>query len=281
MGKLTLALVLTGACSLMALPVFAVDRNGPPQKDLKISIGAGAMYAPDFLGSKEHQLYALPYLSVKYKDQFFASVPEGIGYNIIRSNGWRMGPVAKYAMQRQENGNNIFRIAGNKSNELRGLGDVDGTLELGGFAEYTCREWSAKAEARQGVNGHAGFVADLNANYTKVFHSFFQKEGSPLIVSVGPRTTLVDSNYNQTYFGVTASQSARSGLSQYKAAGGLFSYGIGAAAILPITHTNLTVIWLAGYDRMAGDAGNSPLVQQRGSENQAKAVVFLIYTFSY
>ncbi len=281
MRKFTLALALTGACTLMASPAFAADRNGPPQRDLEINIGAGAMYAPDFPGSKDYQLSVLPNLSVKYKDQFFASAPEGIGYNVIRSNGWRIGPVAKYAMQRQENGNNPFRVAGDKTNALRGLGNVDGTLELGGFAEYKWSDWSAKVEARQGVNGHEGFVTDLNVKYTKSVPSVFGKEGSPLIVSVGPRATLVDSNYNQAYFGVTASQSARSGLAQYKAEGGLLSYGIGAAVIYPITGTNLTAIWLAGYDRMAGDAGDSPLVQQRGSENQAKVAVFLSYTFGY
>ncbi len=280
MRKFTLALAFTGACTLMASSAFAVDRNGPPQRDLEINIGAGVMYAPDFLGSKDYQLYAFPNLSVKYKDQFFASVQDGIGYNVIRSNGWRIGPVAKYAMQRREDGNNPFRVAGDKTNALRGLGDVDGTLELGGFAEYRWREWSAKVEARQGVNGHEGFVTDLNANYTKAVSSVFWKEGSPLIVSVGPRATLVDNNYNQTYFGVNASQSARSGLSQYKAEGGLLSYGIGAAAILPITDT-ITATWIAGYDRIAGDAGDSPLAQQRGSENQAKVGVFLSYTFDY
>ncbi|MDZ4786674.1 MAG: MipA/OmpV family protein [bacterium] len=280
MRKFTLALALTGACSLIASSAFSVDRKGPPQRDLEINVGAGAIYTPAFLGSKDYQLSAVPNLSVKYKDQFFASVQDGIGYNLIRSNGWRIGPVVKYAMQRKENGNNPFRIVGNKTDALRGLGDVDGTMELGGFAEYRWREWSAKADVRQGVNGHQGFVTDLNANYTKAVPSAFWKEGSPLILSVGPRATLVDSDYNQTYFGVNASQSARSGLSQYKAEGGLLSYGIGALAILPITDT-MTATWIAGYERVAGDGGDSPLVQQRGSEDQAIVGMFFSYAFGY
>jgi len=280
MRKIILALGLSGACTLIASSTFAADRNGPPQRDLEIGVGAGAIYAPAFLGSKDYQLSAVPSLSVKYKDRFFASVPTGIGYNVIRSNGWRIGPLAKYAMQRKENDNNPFRVAGEKTDALRGLGDVDGTLELGGFTEYTWREWSAKAEARQGVDGHEGFVTDLDANYTTTVHSPFWTQGPPLIVSVGPRATLVDSDYNQTYFGIDAAQSARSGLSQYKAKGGLISYGIGATAILPITDT-ITATWIAGYARVAGDAGDSPLVQQRGAENQATVGVFLSYAFGY
>jgi len=67
-------------------------RNGPPQRDIKIGVGADAIYGPTFLGSKDCQISVVPNISAKYKHQFFASVPTAIGYNIIRSNGWRVGP---------------------------------------------------------------------------------------------------------------------------------------------------------------------------------------------
>ena len=70
MSKFTLALVFTSACTLMASQAFAADRNRPPKKDLEINVGAGAIYAPAFLGSKDYQLSTVPNISVKYKDQF-------------------------------------------------------------------------------------------------------------------------------------------------------------------------------------------------------------------
>lgn len=281
MSKFTLALALTGAYTLMASAAFAADGVKPAKKDLQINVGAGAMASPAFLGSKDYQLSTVPFISVTYKDQFFASIPTGIGYNAIRSSGWRAGPIARFAFAREEaNGANPFQVAGAETNALQGLGDVDSTLELGAFAEYTWKEWSAKVEARQGVGGHEGFITDLSANYQKVIPAAFSAQGSPLIVSVGPRATLVDSNYNQAYFGVNATQSANSGLSHYNAGAGLLSYGLGATAIYPISD-KVTATSFAAYDRVAGDAGDSPLVQQRGSENQATVGVFLTYAFGY
>ena len=76
----------------------------------RINIGAGMLYAPSFMGSKDYQLFAFPSLSVSYGNLFFASMREGIGYNIINSNGWRVGPIIKYHFSRKEDGNNPFRV---------------------------------------------------------------------------------------------------------------------------------------------------------------------------
>ena len=65
----------------------------------------------------------------------------------------------------------------------------------------------------------------------------------------------------------------------FNAAGGLHSYGIGATAILPLGKDNpWTAVLVAGYDRLTGDAADNPLVQLRGSEDQASLGVFLSYT---
>ena len=276
MRKFLLSTFLSAAVVIGVSPAIAADNVSP--HGWQADVGAGAIYAPAFQGSNDYQFMAVPNIAVKYKDQFFASVQDGIGYNAIRADGWRAGPLVKYNFGRQEDGENPFRVAGNKTNALRGLGDVDGTLELGGFVEYSWREWSAKVEARQGVGGHESFVSDLSANYTTDIHKAFYTEGPPFILSVGPRVTLVGDDFNQTYYGVDAGQSVRSGLVQYKADGGLLSYGVGAAAILPITDKVSTTL-IAGYDRLSGDAADSPLVQQRGSEDQVTVGLFVSYTF--
>jgi outer membrane protein len=86
-----------------------------------LTVGAGAIYAPAFVGSKDHQIIAYPDVKVEFKDLFFASVKDGVGYNVIHSNGWRVGPLVKYESERKENGNNPFRVAGKKTTALRGL----------------------------------------------------------------------------------------------------------------------------------------------------------------
>jgi len=278
MNKIKFVFTLAVTISLIAPAVFAAEYEKSPQHDIDIRVDAGIVYAPAFLGSKDYQLSAVPNINLKYKDKFFASLQDGIGYNVINNNGWRIGPIAKYIFCRSDDGDNPFRIAGNRTNALRGLGDVDGTLELGGFVEYTWKEWSVETELRQGVNGHEGMVNDINATYTKDIHSIFYNDGPPLIISFGPHATLVNNNYNKTYFSITSHQSARSGLPRYTAGGGLLSYGFGTSVIVPLSES-ISTTWTAGYDRLAGDAADSPLVKQRGSEGQGTVGLFLSYSF--
>jgi outer membrane protein len=101
-----------------------------------------------------------------------------------------------------------------------------------------------------------------------------------VIWSVGPRAKLVDDSYNSAYFSVDAAQSVASGLPVFEAGGGLHSYGIGATAIIPLTTDNTwSAVVVAGYDRLEGDAADNPLVQLRGSEDQASIGVFVSYRF--
>ena len=152
-------------------------------------------------------LSVFPDLRVNYGDTLFASVPDGIGWNAIRRDGWRAGPLVKIRFGRDErNGGSPFLIAGG-SDALEGMGNIKAAGEAGGFVEKSFgprRAWRARAEVRQGFGGHDGVVADLSAAYrTRIGRA---------IVSVGPRMTLASANFMRTYFGISAAQSARTGL---------------------------------------------------------------------
>ncbi len=251
--------------------------NQAPRSDWQFQIGVGTIYGPAFLGSDDYQLRAGPNVEIRYKDRFFLSVIDGAGFDLIKTATFRAGPVIKYQQQRRENGNSTFRIAGSRTDALRGLGDVPDTAEAGGYLQYQAGAFSAKAEVRQGIGGHDGLIADLGARYTTRFTAPPTGE-RPVIFSIGPRATIVDDKYNQAYFGVTPEQSTRSGLARYNAGGGLLSYGVGAAFLVPVSG-RLNAALLGGYDRLAGDAADSPLVQERGSRNQATVGLGLIYRF--
>jgi outer membrane protein len=264
----------------LSLPVFfcaafAASASNA-QTDWQFTVGAASLYAPVFTGSKDYQLLAVPNLKIEYKDRFFASVQDGVGYNVLQGSNWRAGPLAKYTFERKEDGESTFRVAGKKSTALLGLGDVDGTVELGGFLEYKASPLSYKLKLRQGVNGHEGMVGEASVNYG----GRITGSGKPIIYSVGPRTQFADSNYNNAYFGISPTQSARSGLGQYTADNGLVSYGVGAFALVPIAD-KVSFSFFGGYDRLAKQAADSPLIKQRGSENQFVGGVMLNYQFGY
>jgi outer membrane protein len=250
----------------------------PASKDWTIRIGAGAILSPAFVGSSDYQLMAVPALKVTYLNTFFASVEDGVGYAVINQHGWRAGPNAKIDFGRKEDGDNPFRIAGGKTSALHGLGNVATTLEVGGFAEYRWNSISTKIGLRKGLNGHDGLVGDLSVKYTRTDQSLSPMAGSPVVVSFGPRLTVVDSTYNKAFFGVDADQTVNSGLPRYRPSGGVLSYGVGSLIVVPI-RKQLSATFLAGYDRLAGDAGSSPLVSERGSPNQGMFGVLLSYEF--
>ncbi|MBN8524324.1 MAG: MipA/OmpV family protein [Planctomycetes bacterium] len=251
---------------------------GPPERtgDWTFALGVATRYQPAFTGSADYQLIAFPDFKVEYKDRFFAAPFEGMGYNIINSDGWRIGPIAKFDFGRTEDDDNPFRIAGEETTALKGLGDVDMALELGGFLEYSVGPLSYSIELRQGLGGHEGLIGETNLQ----FMGFADVFGPPIMYAFGPQATFADSTYNSAYYGITAQQSARSGLDRYTADAGLVSYGIGASVIMPLTES-VSIAVFGSYDRMAGSAADSPLIQERGDEDQLMIHVGMRYEFGH
>lgn len=257
------------------LPSPAIAAEPPASRDdWKFTLSIASLYSPAFTGSKDYQAMVVPDLKIEYKDRLFISLFDGIGYNVINSHGWRAGPIAKFEFGRQEDDSNPFRIAGKKTNALRGLGDIDPTAEFGGFLEYSFDPISFKVEMRQGVNGHKGFIGEASVDYTDMIDVF----GPPILFGIGPRLTFADSRYNNAFFGINQIQSIRSGLAQYSAKTGLLSYGVGGFAMMQVSD-NINVMAFGGYDRLGDQAAKSPLVKQRGSANQFSLGLALSYQF--
>lgn len=252
-----------------ATGAFAQDREA---SGWRLSVGAGAIVSPTYEGDDEVRLSIVPDIRLAYGNRFFASVQEGIGYRVVATPHLQMGPIARVKFGREESGEGTFAVGGDDSEDLRGLGDVDTSLELGGFMYYTRGPIALEIEARQATSGHEGFVADLSLRW----RSEMNLAGAPLRFGFGPSVRVVDDTYVNTYFGVDADQSAASGLSEYDADGGLYSYGVSANALWrPSETARWTIGAFASLDRLAGDAGDSPLVRTRGDATQLSGGVLL------
>ena len=271
------------ACAFVAgwgAPVRADELPEPPREDWDFTVGLGAQYEPSYLGAKSYEFTAVPLLGVDYKDTFFASTQDGVGWNVINQNGWKVGPIARYVDSRDQEDRDFFHIGGPRTSALRGLGTVGGTIEVGGFAEFEKHGLDSTIEVRQGVNGHEGLVVDLSSNYThNIQHSFYDGD-PPLIFTIGPRMTIVDAMYNKSYFEVNAEQSAASGLSQYTPGGGVLSYGLNSSLTVPLSE-HLATTFELNYSQLVGDAADAPLVKERGTENQVTSGIFLTYEFGF
>jgi outer membrane scaffolding protein for murein synthesis (MipA/OmpV family) len=261
---------ITAAAALLMLPfAAAAQQQGEPpaKKDWDIRIGAGALYQPDYEGSDDYKVEALPLLMVNYRDIVFLRGTT-LGANAFTWQGPRpsdklqAGPLVRYQFGRDED----------DSDDLRGMGDIDAAVELGGFITYSIGPWSTGLTLFQDVSGaHDGFTAKLAAGHR---HSFSPK----LRLRSELYTTWADESYTETYFGVTAAQSARSGMRRYQPEGGVKDIGLSLDLDYSLTE-NWTVTGRLGYKRLLGDAADSPLVQDRGSANQFSTGLLLSYRF--
>lgn len=246
-----------------------------PEQSWKFTVGSGFIVAPSFAGSKNVSLLAVPDVRVAYKDVLSINMKDGISYAVIKQDRWRIGPAVTYTFKRSEkSGGSIFRIAGSGRDALKGMGDVEGTVSLGGMIEYTVKPFKAQIHFHKGINGHQGFVGEGGLRYGNVF----RYSGPPVIYSFGPHIKFGDQRYINSYWGITPEQSSATGLDVYHAAAGITSYGIGSIAMMPLTRS-LAVTIIAGFDRLAHPVAASPLIKIHGTANQASGGLFVGYRF--
>ncbi len=263
-------------CSIVVLSVgingivFA-DDNQTQDSNSSLALGIDGLYQPAFIGAKDYYLFALPDFDLNYKNTFFLD-DEGARYALIKRAGWSLGPVAEVALPRNENGNAMFHVAGPTTHALEGLGNVDTTLNIGGFAAYNWRFVQAKMDLMQGIGGAVGVLSDIKVNY--VNHIGF------LYYMIGPKALVGNSKYTNSYWGIDNQQAANSGLASYHADMGVVYYGISAVGSIPLSK-NMIVESLVEYDRLGVVAANSPLVQQRGNVNQWIADLSWDYYFKF
>ena len=254
----------------------ALAQNNTPQNETKwgFSGGGGAAITPHYSGDDDYAVSALPFARLSYSDMFFVSVPEGANVKVFEKNGFTTLATAKIAFNREEDGSAPFRIAGTRTNDLIGLGDVDTSIELGSTLRYRLGNWSLSGAMRQAVSGHDGLVGELSASYSKMIFGY----GPPIRMSFGPSLNFGNNDYMRAYYGVTPAQSSASGLPQLEASGGLYSAGVSLSASAPVT--NRSALFLqASLSQLTGDARRAPLVTERGSSTQAFAGLFWVYTF--
>jgi len=268
-----ITLLSLGALLFSTQIAFAVEPKTEDQ--WSISTTLGVVSASTYVGDNENQLNILPDVRVTYGDRFFASLLGGVGYNFVATDNWKVGGIVKYDFGRDEDGDNPLRISGDDINDLLGLGDIDGSAEVGTYIEYEARRFRSKLEVRQGLSGgHEGLIAEAEIKFT----GQFQMLSKSAFFAVGPKVVYGDKNYNQTYFGITTMQTSRTGLSTYQADAGLVSYGLHGSVVLAL-NGRITLIGFVGYDMLGDEVADSSLITQRGSDDQAISGLMLSYQF--
>jgi MipA family protein len=243
-------------------PALTVDKV--QRKEPAWNVGAGVGMVPDYEGSEDYKVVPLLFARAGWNSgryvQFFANTLKA---NLIADNTWSFGPLARYRLKRDDDVDN---------NKVKRMREIDEAIELGGFLGYTMGSWHVSFIAAQDVNdAHDGLVATLEAGYTMDLD-----EGVRLGISVS--TSYADDDYMDTYFGVDADNANRSGLSQYGADGGIKDFGA-MANLAYAPWQNWGVTGILGVKWLVGDAADSPVVDDEGSETQLFSGVMATYRF--
>jgi MipA family protein len=235
-----------------------------PSKGVTVTIGAEARLTPAFEGSKRFDWMPLPVFDIRPMGTpaRFHSPRDGFGWSVLESGKFSAGPVAYVEFARRS-----------KHNEaLHGLEDVKLAYEVGGFAEYWAYDWlRGHAELRKGFAGHHGTILDLALDVV-------MPAPGALTLSAGPRMRISDSSGNSRYFDISPVESVTSGLPAYNANGGIRTVGAGTQVIKQWSPEWATHAFVE-YDRLVGDAADSPLVAVRGNVHQFTLGAGFAYSF--
>lgn len=273
------ALAQQGPAPGLPTSIQAAQPRPPAPKAWVLTVGIAPIVAPAWQGSEDTALSIFPDLRLNYKDSVFLSLPDGLGWNAVNRNGWKLGPLAKIRFGRQEsNGGSPFLIAGG-SEALRGFGDVNLAGEFGGFAQksFASGKLRLRAELRQGVGGHDGLIADTNLVFSN------RSADMKWLYSAGLRATWADSDYTNVYFGVSPAQALAAGLPAFRTGGGLVSAGISASLTRTLGRFGKdgAVTLFTSADRLGDVVADSTLIRERGDRNQVSVGLSYAYRFSW
>jgi outer membrane protein len=266
------AAVCVAFLGLSLSPASAADLQGGYPASSKdgpggywvVTIGGYIATEPRYPGSNDNTAAFRPIIDIRRPgDREWINLPnDASNLTLFEGANWRAGVAADYLGDRTH------------EHALRGLRDIDYTLELGGFAEYYPAPFlRTRLEVLQGVTGAEGLAVNLAAD------AIFRPQAQWLFTA-GPRLKFVNTQYQSTFFSVSRIEADRSIFPSYHASGGLNSAGVDATARYSVNE-RLSLRAFAEWNRLTGDAADSPIVRLRGSEDQWQAGVGASYTFNY
>ena len=254
------------AALLLFSPVVASAQDAedkPPKRDLLVTVGIGAQAYPRYPGADDLRLAPLPVLNFrKVGDPIgFEAPDEGTGFALIgKKGGFQFGPAVQLQNKRKQ------------ADVGAAVGDVGFTIEAGAFVQaYLSRNVRLRAEGRRGIGGHKGWVGDVGLD-------LIGRPGDSTVMSIGPRLRLADRRYQRAYFGVAPPVAALTGLAPHDPSPGVRAVGI-VAGLTHQFNDRFGIYGYAGYDRLIGDAADSPIVRTFGSRGQPSVGLALTYTF--
>lgn len=242
-----------------------MDTSAETSESWRYQLGFGAVAVPDYEGSGDYEAAPLPVARAQKGHQYGQLFGLKLTSNLIPHPNFRAGLVANYRGERDDVDNS----------QVDALSDVDAAVELGaqvGYDHYLESgvigvelEWVYDV-----ADGHGGWLLTPAIHYRRPL-------GDRWGFSLGVSTTYASDDYMDTYFSISPSDSAASGLPVSSADSGFKDVDVKLAFTYDITKSwDLGII--GSWTRLLNDAEDSP-VTEVGDENQFTAGLYVSYSW--
>jgi outer membrane scaffolding protein for murein synthesis (MipA/OmpV family) len=236
----------------------AAHADEPPvNNEWKVSVGPGLYVFPKFPGSSHLQVLPFPVQDISWKDLVFSQGPDVLGVNVLHGENYHLGMSVSFDFQSRSSSDDA---------RLKGLPDVHYGPKLRLFGDYTVWAFTGALAAYQDIAGTGqGLTATADLFVSAPIGNWF--------ISMGPGLTWANAAYTQTLFGVTAQQSAASGLQRYDTGPGCRDIHFNVNATYKISrHWSAAVQAVAG--RLERYAAGSPITERRLDLNGMASVLY-------
>jgi len=244
-------------------PAAALSLAVAPQawaENCEGSVGAGVLYAPDYLGSDDYDAQLWPSINLNYGDTLSISPRSGIEWHAIRNGNWTVSPFIGYTFGRDNEG------------DISAFEKVDGGATLGLRVALEQGQWEYSLAGSSPVSGDvdgAEFEASAAWRLALNERTFF---------TFTPNVSYADEEWTESMFAVSTRDSLRSGIASYNPDGGSWRLGVSSSLTYALT-PQWSATGFVGTSYLTDNASDSPIVDDLGSEWQTVTGVSLNYNF--
>ena len=260
-GTFSGLLLVISSAAAQAQTALPAGAPAGAANDWTFSAGVAVGAYPLYVGSSKSKTLAIPTFDIRYQDWFFINPIRGIGAEAELLEGLKASASLGASFNSRK---------AKDDTRLNGLGDIGSAATIRVGLDYKLGQAfvSGAVISRLGDSNGRGTQFEVDAGYTVLA----SRSG---IFALGLEAKAMDGTYARNFFGVSAQQSAASGLAAFNANGGLQSIGLFAQAIVPLSD-RWTFFGRAAINQLRSDAAASPITEDR---SQPYVLATLNYKF--
>lgn len=226
------------------------------------AVGAALIVVPRYPGASSYQALPVPMLHYENKSGFFASPVDGVGFK-ADTGRFAAGLSLRYDFSSR---------ASDDDSRFSQWNSIDGAAAARLFGEYRAGAYRFKISHDQRLTRE-----DESGGFSRleICRRIAVSDNGAHILAAGIAADVMDGDYANTFFSVTPTQAASSGLRTYDADGGLASAGIFVNHVWKISPRFGAFIRVT-LNQLQGDAAASPITRSR---NYGTGLLSFAYRF--